>query len=106
MLTKDQINSWKHEGAFVMQLPSEVINPALNWLNNNFTLDQVDPDHLDFGSPDQKFEFPTVYSTQRSVAVEKTESRKLHLASTENDVRYAVRESWNQLSYLYSPEIG
>lgn len=49
----------------------------------------------------QRFEFPTVYSTQRSVAVEKTESRKLHLASTENDVRYAVRESWNQLSYLY-----
>ena len=43
-----------------MQLPSEVINPALNWLNNNFTLDQVDPDHLDFGSPDQKFEFPTL----------------------------------------------
>ena len=60
MLTKDQINSWKHEGAFVMQLPSEVINPALNWLNNNFTLDQIDPDHLDFGSPDQKFEFPTL----------------------------------------------
>ncbi|MFP6805227.1 MAG: hypothetical protein VCA12_19095, partial [Pseudomonadales bacterium] len=59
MLTKDQINSWKHEGAFVMQLPSEVINPSLNWLNNNFTLDQVDPDHLDFGSPDRKFEFPT-----------------------------------------------
>ena len=42
-----------------MQLPSEVINPPLNWLNNNFTLDQIDPDHLDFGSPDQKFEFPT-----------------------------------------------
>ena len=59
MLTKNQINSWKREGAFVMQLPSEVINPPLNWLNNNFTLDQIDPDHLDFGSPDQKFEFPT-----------------------------------------------
>ena len=59
MLTKDQINSWKHEGAFVMQLPSEVTHPALTWLNNNFTLDQIDPDHLDFGSPDRKLEFPT-----------------------------------------------
>ena len=59
MLTKDQVNIWKHQGAFVMQLPGEVINPSLNWLNNNFTLDQVDPDHLDFGSPGRKFEFPT-----------------------------------------------
>ena len=42
-----------------MQLPEKVIDPALKWLNDNFTLDQVDPDHLDFGSPDRKFEFPT-----------------------------------------------
>jgi len=59
LLTKDQVDAWKDQGAFVMQLPGEVINPSLEWLNNNFTLDQVDPDHLDFGSPDRKFEFPT-----------------------------------------------
>ena len=42
-----------------MQLPCEVVNPSLDWLNNNLTLDQVDPDHLDFGSPGRDFEFPT-----------------------------------------------
>ena len=42
-----------------MQLPNEVIKPSIEWLNNNFTLNQVDSDHLDFGSADRKFEFPT-----------------------------------------------
>ena len=31
----------------------------LTWLNVNFTIDQIDTDHLDFGSPERKFEFPT-----------------------------------------------
>lgn len=42
-----------------MQLPGEVVNPSLDWLNKNLTLDHVDPDHLDFGSPGRDFEFPT-----------------------------------------------
>lgn len=49
----------------------------------------------------QSFEFPSVYTAQNKVAKERIESRKFQLASTENDVRFAVRESWNQLSYLH-----
>lgn len=59
MLTEDQIRTWRQQGAFVTQLPSHVIEPALAWLNANFTLDQVDAAHLDFGSPGREFEFPT-----------------------------------------------
>ena len=49
----------------------------------------------------QSFEFPSVYSAQNKVAQAKVESRKFQLASTENDVRFAVRESWNQLSFQH-----
>ena len=42
-----------------MQLPEIVVRPAIDWLDNNFTLQHVDLEHLDFGSPDRKFEFPT-----------------------------------------------
>jgi ectoine hydroxylase-related dioxygenase (phytanoyl-CoA dioxygenase family) len=59
MLSTDQIHAWRHQGAFVMQLPDAVIQPSLDWLNSHFTLKQVDPAHLDFGSADKKFEFPT-----------------------------------------------
>jgi hypothetical protein len=59
MLTTEQIETWKRKGAVVMQLPAEVVAPSLNWLNEHFTLEQVDPEHLDFGSPDRRFEFPT-----------------------------------------------
>ena len=42
-----------------MQLPDEICTPPLQWLNRNFTLDHIDPDHLDFGSPDKQLEFPS-----------------------------------------------
>lgn len=59
MLSSSQIQKWKDEGAVVCQLPAQVIEPALMWLNANFTIDQIDNSHLDFGTPDRKFEFPT-----------------------------------------------
>lgn len=59
MLRLDQINTWKEKGALVMQLPDEICSAPLQWLNQNFTLDQIDPEHLDFGSPDKQFEFPS-----------------------------------------------
>ena len=59
MLSNSQIQTWKEEGAVVCQLPAKVIDPVLTWLNVNFTIDQIDTDHLDFGSPERKFEFPT-----------------------------------------------
>ncbi|MFT5013648.1 MAG: hypothetical protein ACI9HA_002307 [Dinoroseobacter sp.] len=59
LLTENQIITWRQQGAFTMQLPREMVDPALNWLNTHFTLDQVDAKHLGFGSPGKKFEFPT-----------------------------------------------
>ncbi|MCB1646440.1 MAG: hypothetical protein KDI36_13350 [Pseudomonadales bacterium] len=44
----------------MMQLPEEVTRAALDWLNENLTPDQIDASHLDFGSPDRQFEFPTL----------------------------------------------
>ena len=59
MLTESHVQTWKQEGAVVCQLPSEVAEPVLEWLNSNFTIDHIDSSHLDFGTPDRKFEFPT-----------------------------------------------
>lgn len=59
MLSDSQIQTWKEEGAVVCQLPAEVVRPALTWLNSHFTIDHIDSSHLDFGSPDRQFEFPT-----------------------------------------------
>ena len=59
MLSNSQIQTWKEEGAVICQLPAPVVGPALTWLNVNFTLDQIDRNHMDFGTPDRKFEFPT-----------------------------------------------
>lgn len=58
-LNEAQITAWREEGAFVTQLPAQVYQTALDWLNDNFTQEQVDPAHLNFGTPDQRFEFPT-----------------------------------------------
>jgi hypothetical protein len=59
MLSNAQIKKWKEQGAVICQLPAQVLDPALAWLNDNFTIDQIDSSHLDFGTPDRKFEFPT-----------------------------------------------
>lgn len=59
MLSDSQIKSWKEEGAVVCKLPTHIIEPALTWLGENFTIDQLESNHRDFGSPDKKFEFPT-----------------------------------------------
>jgi len=59
MLTDSQIKTWKEEGAVISRLPSEISDPALKWLNTNFTIEHIDEKHLDFGTPDRKFEFPT-----------------------------------------------
>lgn len=59
MLTDSQVQKWKEEGAVVCQLPCSVADPVLEWLNSNFTIDHIGENHLDFGTPDRKFEFPT-----------------------------------------------
>ena len=42
-----------------MQLPVTIVGSSINWLNDNFTLEHIDPEHLDFGTPDRKGEWPT-----------------------------------------------
>jgi hypothetical protein len=59
MLSNSQVQTWKEEGAVICQLPAEVADPALKWRNTNFTIDQIDSNHLDFANPDKKFEFPS-----------------------------------------------
>ena len=53
MLSSSQIQIWKEEGAVICRLPAQVVDPALKWLNVNFTIDQIDSNHLDFGNPDK-----------------------------------------------------
>jgi len=53
MLSSSQIQKWKEEGAVICQLPAQVVDPALLWLNINFTIDQMDNNHFDFGNPDK-----------------------------------------------------
>jgi len=59
MLSNDQIETWRDEGAVVMQLPADIYEPALEWLNDNCTLDHCDDSEFAFDTPDRKFEFPT-----------------------------------------------
>ncbi len=58
-LTEAQVADWRSRGAIELKLPASIMAPALDWLNKNFTLAQVDVEHLDFGTPDRQFEFPT-----------------------------------------------
>ena len=37
MLSSEQIQMWREDGAVVLQLPADVYQPALDWLNDNCT---------------------------------------------------------------------
>lgn len=97
MLSNSQIQTWKEKGAVVCQLPAQVADPALMWLNDNFTKGQMDSSHLDFGTLDKKFEFPTfinplddlVLSEQLILAVQKL------LGTT--DVRLIQADLWPKI---------
>ena len=52
----------------------------------------------------QRIEFPTVYSSQRTLAQEKIEGSQMQLSITENDLIRNVRISWYQLAYLKERE--
>lgn len=53
-------------------------------------------------SINQSIAFPTVYSSQRKLAKERTASSELEVAITENQLKREIRQAWNQLSYLHS----
>lgn len=97
MLTKDQINSWKQRGAFVMQLPPEVINPPLTWLNSNFTLDQVNPAHLDFGSPNRQFEFPTSVEPLDNLVLDEWLIAAVQQLLETTDIRLLQADLWPKI---------
>ena len=52
----------------------------------------------------QRIEFPTVYSSQRTLAKEKIEGSQMQLSITENDLKRNIRISWYQLAYLKERE--
>jgi cobalt-zinc-cadmium resistance protein CzcA len=52
----------------------------------------------------QRIEFPTVYSSQRTLAKEKIEGSQMQLSITENDLIRNIRISWYQLAYLKERE--
>jgi cobalt-zinc-cadmium resistance protein CzcA len=52
----------------------------------------------------QSIEFPTVYTSQRKLAKEKTEGSQMQLAVTENGLKRDIRQTWYQLVYLLEKE--
>ncbi|MDB9968255.1 hypothetical protein OAE08_01100 [Gammaproteobacteria bacterium] len=97
MLSSSQIQTWKEEGAVIFQLPEQVVDPALKWLNINFTIDQMDGNHFDFGNPDKKFEFPTFINPLDDLVL----SEPLILAAQElldtQDVRLIQADLWPKI---------
>ena len=55
----------------------------------------------DFGfNVNQSFEFPTVYFSQWNLAKEKVEGSELQLKVVQNQLRWYIRQSWNNLGFL------
>ncbi|MEQ9187732.1 MAG: CusA/CzcA family heavy metal efflux RND transporter [Cryomorphaceae bacterium] len=52
----------------------------------------------------QSIEFPTVYTSQRKLAIEKTEGSQMQLAITENGLKRDIRQTWYDLVYLQEKE--
>lgn len=94
MLTDAQVEQWRQQGAFTMQLPEDVVQPSLDWLNTNFTLDNVDPAHLDFGTPDRKFEFPTCVEPLDDLALNEQLITAVQQLLQCNDIRLIQADLW------------
>ena len=100
MLSNSQIQTWKEEGAVICQLPGQVAEPALEWLNSNFTIDQIDSSHLDFGTPDKEFEFPTfINALDDLVLCEPLIEAAQKLLST-TDVRLIQADLWPKIGVV------
>lgn len=97
MLSHDQISAWRNQGAFTMQLPADIINPSLEWLNSNLTLDQVDPDLLDFGSPDRMFEFPTAIEVLDDLVLNEHLIVAVQQLLDSTDVRLLQADLWSKV---------
>jgi len=94
MLSDDQIQMWQREGAFVTQLPETIFKPSIDWLNSNFTLEHIDPRHIDFGSPDRKFEFPTSVETLDELVLNEQLIGAVQQLLQTDDVRLLQADLW------------
>ncbi len=67
-----------------------------------FQYGQMNSFENDFGfGINQSFEFPTVYSSQRKLAIKKTQGSKIQLSVAENDLRLKIRKSWFDLTFYH-----
>ena len=80
-----------------MQLPETIVRPSIDWLNNNFTLEHIDPNHLDFGSPDRKFEFPTNVETLDDLVLNEQLIRAVQQLLQTEDVRLLQADLWPKI---------
>ncbi|MBT8146347.1 MAG: hypothetical protein KJN90_05795 [Gammaproteobacteria bacterium] len=97
MLTNEQIAAWRQQGAFVMQLPETIVGPSINWLNDNFTLEHIDPEHLDFGTPDRKFEFPTSVEMLDDLVLNERLIEAVQQLLGTNDIRLLQADLWPKI---------
>jgi hypothetical protein len=97
MLNNHQIEAWKQQGAFVMQLPEAVIEPSLDWLNGHLTLDQIDLEHLDFGSADRQFEFPTRVEVLDNLVLNEQLIQAVQQLLDTPDIRLLQADLWSKV---------
>jgi hypothetical protein len=97
MLNNHQIEAWKQQGAFVMQLPEAVIEPSLDWLNGHLTLDQIDLEHLDFGSADRQFEFPTRVKVLDNLVLNEQLIQAVQQLLDTPDIRLLQADLWSKV---------
>ena len=97
MLNEAQINAWKHQGAFVTDLPEEVFSAAFHWLETNLTIGHIDPNHLDFGSPDKKFEFPTLKKPLDDLVLSEWLIRAVQQLLETTDIRLLQADLWAKI---------
>ncbi len=77
-----------------MQLPDDVSSPSIQWLNENFTLDKVDSEHLDFGSPDKQFEFPTCVEPLDDLVLNEQLIKAVQQLLGVDDIRLLQADLW------------
>lgn len=80
-----------------MQLPDEIYTPPLRWLNRNFTLDHIDPDHLDFGSPDKQLEFPSCIEPLDDLVLNEQLLGAVQQLLSTQDIRLLQADLWAKI---------
>ena len=88
---------WREDGAVVLQLPADVYQPALDWLNDNCTLDHCNHDELTFDTPDRKFEFPTFVDALDEFILHERFITAVQQLLGISDIRLALAHFWPKI---------